>query len=467
MNRFALLLAWAAVIGQNGARADALPMERQLTHDAVNHTLDNNDNFSPDDRWLSYDTRVNDDAIGSNPVIGCVSVDGTRDRVVYREKLAKPWGPGLGAASFNPVDGSVDFIRGLTSASAARPYEMWRRSGVYVSPVAGGDGGSFGPLHFMDARDVTPPFTPGALRGGTHRHEWSADGKWIGFTYNDAILADIEGRTGRKVNLRTIGVATRLGAPVHVHAGPENHDGEMFAVVMARVTPDPKPGTDEISKAFEDAWVGTDGYRRADGAWQKRARAFLGTLRGRDGKDFTEVFIADVPDRIDVPGEYGPLEGTPTTMPNPPRGATQRRLTFTGGRKYPGVALDPRHWVRSSSDGTRIVFLARDDAGVVQAFFVSPNGGPIVQVTHQATSIQSCVRWSPDGAHLLYVCGGSITICGAVPGAPGFGEARALTGPTDPIPLCPVWSHDGKTIAYNRMVPSAQGTWRQIFVIRP
>ncbi len=29
---------------------------------------------------------------------------------------------------------------------------------------------------------------PGALRGGTHRHEWSGDGKWIGFTYNDAIL---------------------------------------------------------------------------------------------------------------------------------------------------------------------------------------------------------------------------------------------------------------------------------------
>ena len=314
----------------NWARADALPMERQLTSESVNHTLDNGDNFSPDDRWLVFDTRGDDNSIGRNGLVGRVSVADGKVETVYRETLAQSSGPGLGAASFNPVDGSVDFIRGLTSASAGRPYEQWRRTGGFVSASQPGV------LRYLDGRDVTPPFSAGALRGGTHRHEWSADGQWIGFTYNDALLAEIEQRTGRKVNLRTIGVATRVGHPVRVHPGPENQEGEMFAVVVARVTPDPRPGSDDVSRAFEDAWVGRAGYRRADGSWQTRARAFLGTVRGRDGKDFTEVFIADIPDRIDVPGEDGPLEGTATTMPNPPRGATQR-----GASRSPGTESIP------------------------------------------------------------------------------------------------------------------------------
>ena len=44
---------------------------------------------------------------------------------------------------------------------------------------------------FIDARDVTAPFTPGALRGGTHAHAWSGDGKWISFTYQDAALIPV------------------------------------------------------------------------------------------------------------------------------------------------------------------------------------------------------------------------------------------------------------------------------------
>jgi len=29
----------------------------------------------------------------------------------------------------------------------------------------------------LDARDVTVPFRPGALRGGTHAHQFSGDGR--------------------------------------------------------------------------------------------------------------------------------------------------------------------------------------------------------------------------------------------------------------------------------------------------
>jgi Protein of unknown function (DUF3748) len=438
----------------------ALPMESQLTHEALNHVLDNNDNFSADDRWLAIDTREPAGGIAGNARVCRVSLETGLTEVLHFEPRNGPWGPGVGAANYHPAEDAVDFIRGLGSAAPGRPYEMWRRTGAMVRV------GRPSALHLLDARDVTAPFTPGALRGGTHRHEWSGDGQWIGFTYNDALLAEEERRTGRKVDLRTIGVATRRGAPVKVRPGPENNDGEMFSAIIARVTANPRPGSDEISRAFEDAWVGRAGYRRADGSWQKRARAFLGTLRAPDGREVTEVFIADIPDRIDIPGEEGPLEGTPTTMPGPPRGASQRRLTHTLDRQFPGVVLEPRHWVRSSPDGAWIVFLARDDAGVVQAHLVSPNGGPILAATRGAAPIQSCVRWSPDGGRLLYVCGGSIVTSDARPESPGFGRSVILTAPSDPPPTSPVWSHDGRTIAFNRLVAAGQESLQQIFLLK-
>ena len=383
---FRLLGALSLVALPAGA-APPVKGERQLTFASRNHNLDNNDNFSPDDRWLAFDPREDDTAIAGNAFIARVEVATGKTSVIYREPLAAAWGPGVGAANVNPVDGRVAFIRGLTGASAARPYAMWRRGGAYVWPDQTGQ------LGLLDARDVIAPFTPGALRGGTHRHEWSADGRWIGFTYNDAVLAEIEERTGRRVNLRTVGVATwSPRGPVHVPAGPENNDGEMVSAVVVRVVPDPRPGSDEISRAFEDAWVGRAGYLRADGSRQLRARAFLGNVRATDGREVTEVFVVDIPDRIDVPGDTGPLEGAAESMPQPPRGAVQRRLTFTAARKFPGVALEPRHWVRSAPDGSRIVFLAKNEAGVVQAFLVAPQGGAIVPVTRGPQPVHSTVR---------------------------------------------------------------------------
>jgi hypothetical protein len=34
----------------------------------------------------------------------------------------------------------------------------------------------------LDARDLLPPFTPGALRGGTHVHQFSPDGMIVSST---------------------------------------------------------------------------------------------------------------------------------------------------------------------------------------------------------------------------------------------------------------------------------------------
>jgi len=123
--------------------------------------------------------------------------------------------------------------------------------------------------------------------------------------------------------------------------------------------------------------------------------------------------------------------------------------------------------VRSSPDGTRIVFLAQDDAGLVQAFLVSPLGGEIAQVTRASTPVQSCVRWSPDGASLLYVTDGSVAVCDARPESATFGQERALTAPTAQLPENAVWSHDGKTIAFNRRVLTEDRLRQQIFIVTP
>src|SRR5690606_36965918 len=142
-----------------------------------------------------------------------------------------------------------------------------------------------------DARDITPPFTTGALRGGTHAHNWSADGKWISFTYNDFVISQLEKIDSSVKDLRTVG-AMVPGHPVHVpyDASKENNSGEMFSVVVAKVTQHPQPGSDEIDKAFDEGWIGVKGYQKSDGSWQRRAIAFQGEVTNSDGTKKAEVF---------------------------------------------------------------------------------------------------------------------------------------------------------------------------------
>ena len=62
--RFACQIALGIIIVGAGITIAA---ERQLTHDfSRNHELDNNDNFSPDDRFLVFDTRTVAGGIGAS-----------------------------------------------------------------------------------------------------------------------------------------------------------------------------------------------------------------------------------------------------------------------------------------------------------------------------------------------------------------------------------------------------------------
>lgn len=432
--------------------------EKQLTNDlSYNHDLDNNDNFSPDNQWLVYDTRTEEGGIAASPKIEKVNVETGEKKVLYELPNNAGWGPGAGAVSYSPVDNSVVFIHGLMSVTKENPYQQWRRTGIIIN-----DSAPNVPV-FMDARDITPPYTKGALRGGTHRHEWSGDGQWIGYTYNDAVLKALEDKTGEKHNLRTIGVSKR-NSPVKIEedAHSDNVSGEWFSALVVRVTPTPKAGSDEISHAAGDSWVGTKGFLKSDGTYQM-ARAFIGKVKDKNGKDADEVFIVDIPNDITIPSEFGPLEGTDTAFPMPPKGTVQRRLTFTANTPQAGcVGI-----VRSSPDGSLLAFLAKDAQGIQQIFTISPYGGTPTQLTFHDKNVEGSVRWHPDGKHICYVWEGSILICKT--GNEAFeNRFQLLTKPTHPSPSNLVWSHDGATLAFNRIVDDEKtGKSKQIFIIKP
>jgi len=449
MARFCFELA--AMIAITGIADSA---ERQITHDTVyHHELDNNDNFSPDDRFLVFDTRTDQGGIGASMRIAKVEIATGKITTLYEAQQPGPFGPGVGAASYSHARDEIIFIHGpFHPTGPENGYEQFRRVGV----IASGDGS--GKSRLADARDLQSPFTAGALRGGTHRHEFSGDGKWVGFTYNDEVVRAYGQSIGKNLDLRTLGV-TRLGIPQtapNSEQFPNNADG--FSALVVVVTPDPRPGSDAIDRAAGDSWVGRNGYPRQDGTRQI-ARAFIGTARDKSGKPVDELYLVDIPNDLTQPGPLGPLEGTDKTFPMPPAGAVQRRLTNSTERKHPGC----EGIVRASHDGTQIAFLMKDDQDDSQVFLISPLGGEPRQATFISGGVDSGVRWHPRGHAIVNVAGTRIVVT-RVDSGPQFGKSRVLVDRA-PLPFALVWSHDGKTIAYNRRVKVDGRETTQIFAI--
>ena len=442
---------------QPGGKPERHPMttvEQQITRGPGGRILTNIGVWSPDSEWIVYDTRS--DAAGDlfdGNTIEIVNVRTGERREMFRSSNGAYY---CGVATFHPRETKVVFILGPEHPTPDWSYGAWHRQGVIVAagiPAA----------RNLDARGLTPPFTPGALRGGSHVHVWDAAGEWVSFTYEDQVLAQFKEATATNdANLRNLGVSVPFANGVRVpKTHPRNHDGEFFSVLATRTTAAPKPGSDEIKRACEEGWVGTNGYMRPDGTRQKHALAFQGHVVTAQDTTLAEVFIVDLPEDVTVPGA-GPLAGTTTRMPLPPKGAVQRRLTFTAERKFPGLS-GPRHWLRSSPDGARIAFLMKDDSGVAQLWTVSPNGGAPVQITRNAQSIASAFTWSPDGRSIAHVMDASVCLTDLATGQTTRLTSRDEARP--PRPEACVFSPDGAKIAFVRRVPSPTAPANQIFVV--
>lgn len=431
-----------------------IDLEKQITTESKGHILTNTAVWSPDSEWIVYDTRSDlSGDVFDGSTIEMVNIHTGEVKVLYHSTN----GANCGVATFHPHENKVVFILGPENPTPDWQYSASHRQGVIV--VLSRPDVAIN----LDARDLTPPFTPGALRGGSHVHVWNANGEWVSFTYEDHVLSKFKEETSEhEINLRNVGVSAPVGAVRVKKDHMRNHDGEFFSVVVTRTIANPKPGSDEIKKAFEEGWVGTNGYLRPDGTRQIQALAFQGLVVTAKGETTSEVFIVDLPDNITLEGE-GHIVGTETKRPYPPRGTIQRRLTYTADNKYPGIQ-GPRHWLRSSPDGSRIAFLMKDDNGIVQLWTISPNGGEPLQLTHNPWSIASAFTWSPDGSYIVHVMDNSVAITEVA-----TGKTVRLTPRSDdvnaPRPEACVFSPDGKKIAYLRPVPSHEKVYNQIFIV--
>ncbi|MCH9299157.1 DUF3748 domain-containing protein [Pantoea allii] len=412
--------------------------EKQITFASRHHQLTNINVWTADSQWLAFDVRPSGASFTSQ-TIERVNVNTGEVEVLYQAKD----GAHVGVVTVSPtLPPRYVCIHGPEHPDESWHYDFHHRRGVIVAE---------GQAENLDACDITPPFTPGALRGGSHVHVFSPDGTRISFTYNDHVMHERD----QRLDLRNVGIAVPLRSVKPEKQHPREYDGSHFCVLISETTASPQPGSDQINRAYEECWIGNQGYQKPDGSWQRWAIAFIGDTLSTTGEKCPEVFVVDLPEALEayaMPGGL-PLEGDNDHLPAPPAGVRQRRITTTQG-----LALQPRHWLRSSPDGSAIAFLMADSQQVIQLWRVSPNGGKPRQVTRLPSSIQSAFSWRPCGEAIAFICDNSVMLCRVA-----TGECQRLTVRRREAPSgeAVVWSPDGKQIAFMR---EKEG-WRQLFTV--
>lgn len=134
-------------------------------------------------------------------------------------------GAHVGVVTYNPRFDKVVFIHGPEHPTKDWSYAADHRAGTIVDVTQ--------PLKTvnLDARDITPPFTPGALRGGSHVHVYDPNGEWVSFTYEDAVMNALGLGQGHDLNQRNVGISAPVSAVTVGHDNPRNRDGSMFTVL--------------------------------------------------------------------------------------------------------------------------------------------------------------------------------------------------------------------------------------------
>lgn len=416
----------------DGPRADA--REFALTDAPRGHLLANRGCWSADGRSLLFDWRADETRFDS-PGIGRLCIDSGEIDTVYRSD------PGLacGVPTCSPSDDRFVFIRQDALPTDDWPYCAWHRHGVIAHA------GSDPRPRVLDARDLVPPYTPGALRGGTHLHTFHPHAAALVSTYEDHVLATSQDPAAQ-ANRRGLAIHL-LNRPVVVPpTHPRNQDGISHSVCVTRLTDLPAFGSDQIGVATGEAWVGG-----------RLAVAFQGTVRDLAGEPRVELFLVTLPETWGEPGGAsaavdaspdGPLAGTPGTRPGVPAGVCQRRLTDTTDRAYPGI-VGSRHWAVASPDGSRIGCYLRDDRGRVQFWTVGTDGSSPVQITHGDYEPTSSFTWHPDGVAVTYVADGSVWWVDIDTSKLSRLTPRAGDGAGPTHHAC-VFSPDGTSIAFLR-----------------
>ena len=391
-------------------------IEKQISVSLKTHALDNNDNFSPDGRFLCYDTRgtVYNENLANSKSIEKVEIATGRETVLWDPPsiTGEEAAPGVAAASYHPLENKVIFIHGpdLEEVDKRGYYSIRNRTAMEV------DGEGNKTYQKVDMRDISSEKTiPGAHRGGTHRHEYSRDGKRIGFTYDDFLVQEYD---------RTIGFMQ-----------PDENAPEGYTHYFAVILKPAKTGLSlagEIEKAYGDSWIDEAGSMRA----------FIGKVRAQNGIDYeNDLFVADIPADINISTASS---GTHDQYPEPPEGIAIRRLT---------QGMDVTGIVRGSPDGTQVAFAAPDKDGIDQVYITNALGSdkqPTL-LTRLASPVSS-IRWHPSSEWVFFISNGNVFVT--------YLGSRLGSGLT--IQLCDdrllrdqlVVSPDGNLLAYIIPVPT-------------
>jgi hypothetical protein len=407
----------ACTSGNKSETITVLMKEEQISFTQKMHSLDNNDNFSPDDKFLCYDTRgtvFNQDIANSKSIEKIELATGSETVLYEPESVTGEQGaPGVGAASWHPSENKVIFIHGplLDEVKARGYYGIRNRTGV----EANADGS--GKVTKVDMRDVATdrPTTPGAQRGGTHRHEYTREGNRIGFTYDDYLVQKYD---------RTIGYMEPNDT------APEGYT-HYFAVLL-KPAEKGKSKAGEIEKAYGDSWVDPAG----------NMRAFVGKVRAENGVDFTmDLFVADIQKNTNITTADS---GDNDQYPEPPKGIKIRRLTHSGNVE--GI-------VRGSFNGKNIAYVSKSKKGVLQVFVIDSKGSDLSEdkskkpkqlSTFPANA--SAPRWHPKKNWVFSIYNGNIVAICAEAGD-NFGRTVMLTDDRQTRNELVV-SNSGNTLAY-------------------
>ncbi len=415
-------------------------IEKQITSNAKTHALDNNDNFSPDGKFLCYDTRgmVFDNNLGNCKSIEKVEIATGVETIIWKPEsvTGENAAPGVAAVSYHPTEDKVIFIHGpnLDEIEERGYYDIRNRTGVEVSADGKGK-----PVK-VDMRDISTDIStvPGAQRGGTHRHEYSRDGKRIGFTYDDFLQQDYD---------RTIGYMEKNDK------APKGYT-DYFAVLLKPAKKrTSKPG--EIEKAYSDSWVDKEGSKRA----------FIGKVRSENGVDYeSSLFVAEIPNDVDITTAFS---GDKDNYPRPPKGINIRRLTHS--KSDDGI-------VRGSYDGKNIAYLSKDKHGVKQVFVIPTDGSDRSedpekkpkQITNYKTDASN-IRWHVSDDWVFSLSNGNI-FASYVGNDENFGKVISITN-DDQQRGNLVVSPDGNVVAYNiellikEVKEGSKKEFKQIFVL--
>lgn len=403
----------------------------QLTFSAKNHELDNNDNFSYDDRFLCYDTRG---TLGYG-IENCTSIEvveiatGKETKIYQPDKIrlgTKP-APGIGAVSFHPQEYSLVFIHGPEIQNLYNPiqiediYSKTNRRGCIISLS---ENVSIKNKNWVDFRTIScdTEIPSGAHRGGSHRHEYSRNGKRIGCTYDDRLLPQYG---------RTIAYFEETDKFLP-------HANYYFAILV-KVVPLEEAQEGDFVKALGDSWVDSEG----------KMRTFIGTIK--EGENFVDYLcVVEIPDNLNIQSSDS---GNSKKYPEPPRGLNIYKITKVN---CSGI-------VRSSYDGKKIAYLDKDINGKTQIFIVTRSHkdeketfqySKPIQVTFLPNGIEDNLRWHTSKNIIFSISEGAI-IATCVEEGKNFAKSVFITPKYKKNkPYALVVSRKGDYLAFNRCVPT-------------